>query len=1835
MSTKLTTAPKAVLAGTHQLIAPLPVDSVLFRTPVVLGASVGGYQGRDGLAAALQNSALTVPAVSDTAGFIGTIAADDFPWDDTARTTHNIPYPTVPAAYGGAIAFEDLLVVDCVTMDLTAAVTPNTPGGWGSRGSFHNGVAWVPKVTRFFKMAAGGETGTFAITTSSSVRMYAYIRVIRGVDPSNYFDIVAPTVTYGSGLQSPNPGAASAVVTAGSLMEVAVHGNVYPGGNPEYESSDFSPGFAPVFDNTHLARWSAAGEKVMASVGATDDPAPLGIVCDNFAALSDVYRVKKQASATLVLVVTPEDETASGSIGTAPVIPARNEKQTIISNLTSGTFTITFSGQTTAAIAFNASAATIKTALENLSNIGAGDINATGGPLGTNQVVIEFVNAMAGADQPAMTTSTGSVTIRQDQTGAPAITFNNSGNSNVPVTAPVDDYVPQIYYWTVTPTGAWPAGRPVNITVSDHANNHSWAAALLAVRDLFPSGPTQTYGSGVSDNSEQVAIFGTVTPATPGSLVLASFAKALTYAGWHPLGGPVPDISHPARYKQVAHAEADAMTLDLFVSSPAASSAERLSSVTWSGLENYADHLVSLRPLVSAGTTTAEDVLAAQHSLSWLELANPMSELYEVFELDLSDIPTGAALTSASISFAHSSDVLNPLRVTLVGINDDGTFVTALERRPGGYSTQNVNTVEQVQTGEWFEFSDGSVISDYTRLGVLVFSTARPPGLTTHKLYWVTAEVTYEAGGPIVANVQGVNAPGDEITWDYSSAAGLPQSHSRVLVVQGADWDLDVQFADYFFTDFPTVGAGATVLSSGTYELYDGTGNAGFGRRRPSAIAVVADGTASGGTKLQITASNGTGGDAGQLVSGGLKIKLPITYGQIEFRAKGSGDANNFVSPVVLMWPTADASRFPDIDGGVWPAGGEINVWENFANRDDLNPAESHVHRLKPGAVPVFDAADDDKLDFTWTGVAGTGWHKYVLNWLPTGLYLSIDDGAFVALTEDPNWVPDWPMELCIQLDAWANGTLGASRTMDVDYVVLRKLAVEVPAANPLAPAFGEIIADSGKLPGATRRSHTFVDQPIGSGARTALVRAWARLPNGVEVTSRWGIDESFDTTGTPPATGVQTAVPVFNPLTSGVELTLITPPGVSRAWAVRSIDQGASWTLVGPWDVGADTTVKVVDYDAPLGQMVRYEVAFDNGPMTETSAPTGLGTGTGGWLVQGGRIIRPEGGEIAVAGLNGGVAIGTGASFSIASDVSIGWAYDGYPGASFKRYSDVWAESPQLVNGNEAFPGGTISPGRYWNHAILDDASAPAPDGIAPATNSGTIVTLPDRVYALTGVRSQDAIDFGIPQPESPWEVGIFRVNAHLVNGANTWGSAPTLTAVDTVPQYVARVQELVDLGLVVAIEDHDMTGTDPVMPAGLVANPSLALGSIPAGPVQDACRLYDALAAAFPGDTHNVWIGLPNEAYTIGRNTNLTNNATLTQQYDDFVVTFVRRIRAAGFTGIITVPLGRWAGELGPLSRGDYDTLIATLESHGVAYNIVWEVHFYGANYPVGVGAAAVDYTWAAADAEFQACRNQGKALWVAEYGRPTPTPDPGNIPEYRTINAVEIMARDTFGPPLATKYPHLCASWWSTADNTFNVHYALTKGAVNELDENAGDPNVTGAPNSGVFPWWKVTTQEMADKWLTSGGRAHRSVAHALAGMASSVGDVSTVSTSWWLRVPSAPSMNTPITVIETQDTRGFNSVVAEDVEHAVVVSSPPLSRVLKLTVRVHSEAERNRVDAILDSGLTFEVVNILGRSWKVRLAGDITEQLLRWAPLPTEVTNLRDAHELTFTAVEVKV
>lgn len=97
--------------------------------------------------------------------------------------------------------------------------------------------------------------------------------------------------------------------------------------------------------------------------------------------------------------------TASGLY--APYAGRTSEIQTITISATGGTFTVTFEGQTTAAIAYNATAATVQAAMEALSNIQPGDVTVS---LAGSVYTFLFGQKFAGENVTAMTTNAGSLT---------------------------------------------------------------------------------------------------------------------------------------------------------------------------------------------------------------------------------------------------------------------------------------------------------------------------------------------------------------------------------------------------------------------------------------------------------------------------------------------------------------------------------------------------------------------------------------------------------------------------------------------------------------------------------------------------------------------------------------------------------------------------------------------------------------------------------------------------------------------------------------------------------------------------------------------------------------------------------------------------------------------------------------------------------------------------------------------------------------------------------------------------------------------------------------------------------------------------------------------------------------------------------------------------------------------------------------------------------------------------------------------------------------------------------------------------------------------------------
>lgn len=99
-----------------------------------------------------------------------------------------------------------------------------------------------------------------------------------------------------------------------------------------------------------------------------------------------------------------QNETAVAITGPTDV----NELQAVLVDATGGTFTLTYAGQTTGAMAFNISAAAMQTALEGLSNINPGDVLVSSPQAGVYN--IEFTGTLASTDVVQMTASSALLT---------------------------------------------------------------------------------------------------------------------------------------------------------------------------------------------------------------------------------------------------------------------------------------------------------------------------------------------------------------------------------------------------------------------------------------------------------------------------------------------------------------------------------------------------------------------------------------------------------------------------------------------------------------------------------------------------------------------------------------------------------------------------------------------------------------------------------------------------------------------------------------------------------------------------------------------------------------------------------------------------------------------------------------------------------------------------------------------------------------------------------------------------------------------------------------------------------------------------------------------------------------------------------------------------------------------------------------------------------------------------------------------------------------------------------------------------------------------------------
>jgi NHL repeat len=135
-------------------------------------------------------------------------------------------------------------------------------------------------------------------------------------------------------------------------------------------------------------------------VGEFNTPSGVGVNQANgdiYVADSGNHRVQRFDALGTFVSMWGRDVVRSGAPENIPV----NEQQTVTLQGTGGTFTLSFSGQTTPDIPFDATAAAVQSGLEDLSNIATGDVAVSGNAGGP--WTVEFAGAFADTDVPQMT----------------------------------------------------------------------------------------------------------------------------------------------------------------------------------------------------------------------------------------------------------------------------------------------------------------------------------------------------------------------------------------------------------------------------------------------------------------------------------------------------------------------------------------------------------------------------------------------------------------------------------------------------------------------------------------------------------------------------------------------------------------------------------------------------------------------------------------------------------------------------------------------------------------------------------------------------------------------------------------------------------------------------------------------------------------------------------------------------------------------------------------------------------------------------------------------------------------------------------------------------------------------------------------------------------------------------------------------------------------------------------------------------------------------------------------------------------------------------------------
>jgi hypothetical protein len=181
------------------------------------------------------------------------------------------------------------------------------------------------------------------------------------------------------------------------------------------------------------------------------------------------------------------------------------------------------------------------------------------------------------------------------------------------------------------------------------------------------------------------------------------------------------------------------------------------------------------------------------------------------------------------------------------------------------------------------------------------------------------------------------------------------------------------------------------------WDLYDGVGHDGNGKRSPDQISVD-DGI--------LTINGDSDGK-----TGGMALNSSQKYGRWEGRVKAPASDETYHA-VMLLWP----------DSEKWPQDGEVDFMEMLD--PDRQETEAYIHYTK-----------DNKQEHGEVKTDATQWHNWAVEWSPEHIITYLDGREWFRVT-DPKALPPGPMHLCIQLDWFPeDGHDVKDSSMQVDWI--------------------------------------------------------------------------------------------------------------------------------------------------------------------------------------------------------------------------------------------------------------------------------------------------------------------------------------------------------------------------------------------------------------------------------------------------------------------------------------------------------------------------------------------------------------------------------------------------------------------------------------------------------------------------------------------------------------------------------------------------------------------------------------------------------------------------------